>query len=120
MAELIRKSFDAPDEIVEFPKAKIDIVTINGIQVRRLTCYPGWVWTKSVGPKMQKDSCPLDHAIWIVTSGRFGVKMDDGANVEYGPGDIGAIPPGHDAWVIGDEPVIGIDFLAESFGQKST
>jgi hypothetical protein len=118
MAQLIKKSFDAPDEIVEFPKVKIDIVTINGIQVRRLTCDPGWVWTRSVGPEQEKGSCPLNHAIWIVTSGCFAVKMDDGAAAEYGPGDIGAIPPGHDAWVVGDEPVIGFDFLAESFAKK--
>jgi len=120
VAGLVSKSFDAPEEVVEFPKARMDIVTISGVQVRRLTCEPGFVWRDAVGPEIGKDSCPLHHAIWIVTSGRFCVQMDDGATTEYGPGDIGAIPPGHDAWVVGDETVVGFDFLADSLASKSS
>ena len=117
-AALIKKSFDAPDETKRFPRAKVEAVTVRGIEVRRLTVEPGWVWSESVGPSAGTDSCQLEHVIWIVISGRFVVQMDDGNTVEFSPGDIGAIPPGHDAWVAGDETVIGIDFLAGGIDKK--
>jgi quercetin dioxygenase-like cupin family protein len=114
----VKKSFRTPEETAQFPKAKVETVTISGVQVRRLICEPGWVWSKSVGAQMGRESCPLDHAIWVVTSGRFAVEMEDGTTEEFGPGDIGSIPPDHDAWVVGDETVIGIDILAESLEKK--
>jgi mannose-6-phosphate isomerase-like protein (cupin superfamily) len=120
LSEFVRKSFHNAEETVEFPKATIEVVTVSGIQVRRLTCEPGWVWSQSVGSQMGSESCPLDHALWIVASGRFAVAMESGATEEFGPGDIGCIPPGHDAWVVGNEPVVGFDILAESLEMKTT
>jgi hypothetical protein len=120
MQALVRKRFDAPEATIEFAKARVDVVTVSGIQVRRLTCEPGWVWSKSVGLELGRERCPLDHAIWIVTSGHFAVAMDDGATEVFGPGDIGSIPPEHDAWVVGDEPVVGFDVLAEHLAPKTS
>lgn len=110
--ELIKKNFEAPDETKQFPGAKVEAVAVGDIEVRRFTVEPGWVWSDSVGPSAGTDSCQLEHVIWMVISGRFAVQMDDGTTIEFGPGDIGAIPPGHDAWVVGDDVVIGIDVLA--------
>ncbi len=118
MGEFIKKSFKAPEDVTEFPKARVETVTISGVQVRRLICEPGWVWSKSVGAQMGLENCPLHHAIWVVTSGRFAVRMEDGSTEEFGPGDLGSIPPGHEAWVAGNETVVGIDILAESLGKS--
>ena len=114
MNGIIKKSFQTPEDVAEFPRARVETVTVSGVQVRRLTCKPGWVWSKSVGAQMGRENCPLHHAIWVVTSGRFAVRMEDGSTEEFGPGDIGSIPPQHEAWVVGDETVVGIDILAES------
>ena len=119
MSEFIRKSFDAPDDTTNFPGARVDVVTVAGVAVRRLTVEPGWRWSESVGPRIGTDRCQLEHAIWIVVSGRFAVRMDDGRAEEYGPGDIGSIPPGHEAWVEGDEAVVGFDFVAPLGGAAS-
>lgn len=116
MDGIIKKSFRNPEAVAEFTGARVETVTISGVQVRRLTCEPGWVWSESVGARMGRGNCPLHHAIWVVTSGRFAVRMEDGTTEEFGPGDIGAIPPRHEAWGVGDETVVGIDILAESLG----
>lgn len=116
---LICKNFGESDDVKEFQNAKVEIVDIDGIKVRRLTCRPGWVWSQSVGPSFKSDRCPLHHSIWIVTSGRFAVQMHDGTTAVFGPGDIGTIPPDHDAWVVGDEPVVGFDFLSDSIQKRA-
>jgi mannose-6-phosphate isomerase-like protein (cupin superfamily) len=113
MAALVRRSFDEPDEVQEFPNIKVETVRIGDLDVKRLTVEPGWRWSEHVGPAVGSDSCELDHLIWAVISGRFCVEMDaDGSREVFGPGDVGVIRPGHDAWVVGDEPVVGIDVQA--------
>lgn len=118
MNGIVKKSFRTPEDVAEFPGTRVETVTVSGVQIRRLTCEPGWVWSKSVGAQMGLGNCPLHHAIWVVTSGRFAVRMEDGSTEEFGPGDIGSIPPQHEAWVVGDEAVVGIDILAESLGNR--
>ena len=110
MAEMIKKSFNTPDEIRPIPKGKSEIVRLGGFQPMRATYEPGWRWSESVKPIVHTESCQVHHFIYFI-SGRMGVRMDDGSELEFGPGDIGDIPEGHDAWVIGDEPVVGLDFL---------
>ncbi len=97
----------------EFPKGKVEVVTIGGVTFGRGTFLPGWKWSESVKPIANTDSCQAPHTQYHV-SGRLHVKMNDGTEMEFGPGDIGSVPPGHDAWVVGNEPVVVIDITGLS------
>lgn len=108
MAKLEKKSFDNPDESHPAGKGKADVINLGGSVTRRLSLPVGWRWSVDVKPMAKTDSCQLPH-LNVHVSGRFGAKMDDGTEKEFGPGDIGLLPPGHDAWVIGDEPVVIIE-----------
>jgi hypothetical protein len=112
MTELLKKSFTRPDDVTKFPKITIETVRVGRFDVKRLTAEPGWRWSESVGPALEKETCPLEHIVWAVIQGRFAVRMDDGTADEFGPGDVGRIGQGHDAWVVGDEVVVGIDIQA--------
>jgi uncharacterized cupin superfamily protein len=110
MAEIEVKNFDSPDEVREFEgKGKADVVQIGGQTVGRGTFEPGWKWSENVKPIAGTDSCEVSHLGYVV-SGRMRVRMDDGAEGEVGPGNVVAIPPGHDAEVVGDEPCVLVDF----------
>ena len=97
------------DEVREFPNGKLEIATVGGTMVGRATFQPGWRWSNDVKPIAGTDSCQTTHEGYCV-SGRIGIKMDDGTEFEVGAGDAYDIPPGHDGWVIGDEPFVGVDF----------
>ncbi|MDQ3814556.1 MAG: cupin domain-containing protein [Armatimonadota bacterium] len=109
MAAVVTKSFDGADETRPIEKGKVDIVNLGETQVMRATFEPGWRWSECVKPVAGTDSCQVAHLVYVV-SGRMGIKMDDGSEAEIGPGDVTSIPPGHDAWIIGDEPFVGVDF----------
>jgi quercetin dioxygenase-like cupin family protein len=111
MASLIRKSLDSPDEIRPFEagKGQLELVNSETGAVGRATFQPGWKWSEHVKPIAKTDSCQAAHTGYFV-SGRMKVVMDDGEELEYGPGDFAVMAPGHDAWVIGDEPCIVIDW----------
>ncbi len=109
MASTIKKSFNSPDETRPMEGGKVDVVTLGEVTAMRLTANPGWKWSKNVKPIVKTDSCLVPH-IGYQISGRMRVKMDDNSETEYGPGDAYNIPPGHDAWVIGSEPVVMVDF----------
>ena len=109
MAQMIKKSFATPDETRPITKGKVEVVNVGDRQPMRTTFEPGWRWSESVKPIVKTDSCQVHHLIYMV-SGRMGVRMDDGTEAEFGPGDVGEVPEGHDAWVIGDEPVVAVDF----------
>ncbi len=94
-----------------YPGVKIDHLDMAGIKISRYTFDAGWYWPEEI------DSCQEEHLIWFVMAGRFGLKMDDGAEVQFEPGDIARIPPGHTVWVIGDEPVEAINI--ETFTNDS-
>jgi hypothetical protein len=106
---MVKKSFDAPEEIRSFDKSKIEVVVLGDVKAMRVTNQPGWRWSECVKPAVGTDSCQVGHLIHVI-SGRIVVRMDDGSEAEFHPGDVGTIPPGHDAWVVGDEPFISIDF----------
>lgn len=108
-AATIRKSFATPDEVRNIPNGRVEVVTLGDVQAMRATFEPGWKWSESVKPVAGTDSCQVAHLGYQV-SGRMIVRMDDGSEHEFGPGDACAIPAGHDAWVLGDEPVVLIDF----------
>jgi mannose-6-phosphate isomerase-like protein (cupin superfamily) len=103
------KSFSAPEETRKMDKGKVEVVNVGGSQVMRATFEPGWKWSECVKPLAGTDSCQVAHLIYTV-SGKMIVQMDDGQKVEIGPGDVSSVPPGHDAWIVGDEPYVGIDF----------
>ena len=103
-----KKSMNSPDEVRNFPKGKLKLVNFEGITYGLATFKPGWRWSTSIKPMVKTESCQAPHTNYHL-SGRMAVKMDDGSKAEFGPGDIGVIPPGHDAWVIGKKPVVVID-----------
>lgn len=114
MAEVISEkaevlSFGKPVEVRTFPKGHLDLIKIGGSVVGRGVFEPGWKWSESVKPIAQTDSCQAPHFQYHV-SGLLIVEMDDGTRLECHPGDVSMIPPGHDAWVVGNEPVIVVDF----------
>src|ERR1700722_15434418 len=110
MADLIRRTFDSPDEtrLGEDGKGKIEIVNADAGPVGRATFEPGWQWSKHVKPIAGTESCQAAHPGYFV-SGRMRVVMDS-EEIEYGPGDFAQMAPGHDAWVVGDEPCVVIDW----------
>ncbi len=108
MANTLDKNFNNPDEQHKTGRGTVDVVNLSGITLRRLTFQPGWKWSEDVKPSAKTEVCQIPH-INVHISGKLGVKMIDGAEKEYGPGDVALIPPGHDAWVIGDEPVVIIE-----------
>jgi hypothetical protein len=104
------KTFGAPDEIREFPHGRAELLNVGGGQVGRLVFQPGWRWSADVQPIAGTPSCEAPHFQYHV-SGRLGIRMDDGTEFIAGPGDITALPSGHDAWVVGDEQVVTIDWF---------
>src|SRR5881296_3047187 len=110
MAAMEKRSFDSPDETRPHEgKGKADLVGIAGQSVARITLEPGWKWSTNLKPIAKTDSCQVSH-LGYVSSGKLKVIMDDGSEEEYGPGDVYAIPPGHDAEVVGSDSCIAIDF----------
>ena len=103
------KSHDSPDETRKFDKGRVEIVKLASGTVGRGTFEPGWRWSQHVKPITKTDSCQSLH-IGYVVSGRMHTVMDDGSELEMGPGDAVYIPPGHDAWTLGDESCVMFDF----------
>jgi hypothetical protein len=108
MGTIQKKSFTAPDEVRTFDKGRLEIVKMGSITFGRATFQPGWKWSLSVKPLAETKSCEAPHLQYHV-SGRLHVVMDDGSEDEFGPGDVSLLPPGHDAWVVGVEPVVVVD-----------
>lgn len=103
------KSFTKPDEVRTFPKGKLELVNIGGAVVGRATFEPGWKWSTSLQPLVKTKSCEAPHFQYHV-SGTIKILMDDGTEFVCKAGDVSLLPEGHDAWVIGDEPVVIVDF----------
>jgi len=104
------RSFQTPDETRAFPNGRAELVKIGDAQVGRLVFEPGWRWSNDVKPIAQTNSCQAPHFQYHV-SGRLAIRMDDGTEFVAGPGDITSLPSGHDAWVVGDEPVVTVDWF---------
>ncbi len=109
-ATLQGKSLEAPDETRRFvDKGKADIVHLGTVTVGRFVLEPGWRWSEHVKPIAGTDSCQVHH-VGYVLSGRMKVVMDDGTEAEASAGAAAVIPPGHDAWIMGDEPCVWLEF----------
>ncbi|GGN93102.1 hypothetical protein GCM10011610_54810 [Nocardia rhizosphaerihabitans] len=111
MSAMIRKNFDDPEETRPFEqdKGRLDLVNLDSGPVGRAVFEPGWRWSEHVKPIAQTDSCQAPHMGYCL-SGKLAVVMDDGEQQEFGPGDLMVVPPGHDAWVVGDEPCVMLDW----------
>ena len=107
------KTFERPDERREFPHGKAEILNIGGGAVGRLVFEPGWRWSRDVKPLAKTASCEAPHFQYHV-SGRLGIRMDDGTEFVAEPGDVTSLPSGHDAWVVGSEPVVVVDWYGAS------
>ena len=103
------KSFDKPDEVRTFPKGRLELIKIGGATIGRAIFEPGWRWSTSVQPLAKTKSCEAPHFQYHV-SGTIRIVMDDGTELECKAGDVSLLPVGHDAWVVGDEPVVVVDF----------
>jgi hypothetical protein len=108
MTAMLKRTFATADEVRRFDHGLLELVTLGGVTFGRATLQPGWRWSTSVKPIANTRSCEAPHLQYHV-SGRLHVVMDDGSEDEFGPGDLSLLPPGHDAWVVGDETVVVID-----------
>jgi mannose-6-phosphate isomerase-like protein (cupin superfamily) len=108
MAAMEKRDLANPDDARSFDLGRLELVTLGGITFGRATLQPGWKWSTCVKPMAKTESCEVSHLQYHI-SGRLKVVMDDGSEEEFGPGQIASLPPGHDAWVVGDEPVVIID-----------
>jgi quercetin dioxygenase-like cupin family protein len=113
MTSAERKDLRSPDETRTFEKGTVDLVNIGGGTVGRLTLQSGWRWSRHVKPIAKTEWCEAPHFQYHA-SGKLHVQMADGDEFDVGPGEITALPSGHDAWVVGDEPVVLIDFFGAS------
>jgi hypothetical protein len=103
------RHFANPDEVRTFPKGRLELLKVGGATVARAIFEPGWRWAESVQPIAKTKSCVAPHFQYHI-SGVMRVKMDDGDEFDCGPGDVSRLPSGHDAWVIGNEQVVVVDF----------
>ena len=103
------RDFRKPDEIREFPKGRVELIKIGGATVGRAVFEPGWKWSSSVQPLAKTRSCEAPHFQYHV-SGVLRILMDDGTEFDCRAGDVSLLPSGHDAWVIGNEPAVVVDF----------
>jgi hypothetical protein len=116
MAGVVTKSFDAPDETRTPPKTKVEVVRMGGTAAR-FTFEPGWRWSEAIKPVAKTETCQARH-VGTIVSGQLHVVHSDGTEGDARPGDAYVIEPGHDAWVVGDEPVVAFEFeSAETYAK---
>jgi len=109
MPEVIRGNLDQPDGVIEFPNINANLVELGDLTVGLFVAQPGWRWSKDIRPKVGGEWCQARH-VGVVISGRLGIRLDDGTELEFGPNDVFDIPPGHDGYTIGDEPCVQIEW----------
>jgi quercetin dioxygenase-like cupin family protein len=116
--DLLIKRFETPDEVRVFEKGKFELVKVGGMTIGRASYEPGWKWSAHVRPVVGTPSCRVEH-IGMVVSGQAVCAMDDGRLYTMKAGDIFYIGPGHDSWVVGDEPYVSLHFLgADDYAHK--
>lgn len=113
MPKMQSKHLSKPDELRTFDKGRVELVALGGVTFGRATLMPGWKWFTCVKPIVKTSSCEAPHLQYHI-SGRLAVLMDDGSQQEFGPGEVSLLPPGHDAWVVGNEPVVVVDVTGMS------
>ena len=104
-----KKNLDSPDVTKDCGHGKLELATLDDATVARFTLQPGWKWSEHIRPHVHTESCQVQHLQYVI-SGQLRIVPDHGGQIDLGPGDFASIPPGHDAWVVGDEPFVAIDF----------
>ena len=111
--DVVLRRFEQPDELREFEKGRFEVVTIGGMTIGRATYQPGWKWSEHVGKRLGQGHCQVEH-VGLVVSGCATAAFDDGRVTELRAGNLFYIPPGppgHDSWVVGDEPYVSLHFM---------
>jgi quercetin dioxygenase-like cupin family protein len=108
--DVILKRFEKPDETRVFEKGKFDLVHLGGMTIGRATYEPGWKWSEHVGKATGATRCYVEH-VGMVVSGCATAAMEDGRVIELRAGDVFYVPPGHDSWVVGNEPYVSLHFM---------
>ena len=103
-------NLDSPEEVRSFPRGRFELYKVGPMTLGRATYEPGWKWSTDVGAESGESSCQVEH-VGLVLSGEAAVRMDDGTERVMKPGDIFYVPPGHDSWVVGDEPYVSLHFM---------
>jgi len=111
--EIETKGFARPEEVRSFEKGRMEVITMAGVTFGRATFEPGWKWSTCVKPIAKTETCQAAH-LGVQLSGRMHLVMDNGTEKDIGPGEVFSIPPGHDAWVVGNEPVVMLDITGAS------
>ena len=111
--DVVLKRFDAPDETRIFDKGRFEVVHLGGMTIGRATYEPGWRWSVHVGAKLGQAMCEVEH-VGMVVSGCATAAMRDGRVIEMRAGDLFYIAPGHESWVVGDEPYVSLHFTGAS------
>lgn len=118
ISDVVLKRFEKPDEVRTFEKGRFEVVKIGGMTIGRASYEPGWKWSVHVGRALGQSMCQVEH-VGMVVAGRATAAMADGSVIEMKAGDVFYIPPGHDSWVVGDEPYVSLHFLgAEEYAEK--
>jgi hypothetical protein len=119
MPGIEHRDFSAPDEVRTPPKTTVELVNVGDGQIGRYTFEPGWRWSECVKPVAGTDQCQVEHIGYCV-SGRLHVRHDDDTESDIVGGEVYRIAPGHDGWVIGNEPVVTVEFQGASTYAKAT
>lgn len=111
MSNIMKRSFNSPDKIVEpGEKQRIEVVALGKAKIQKVTAEPGWQWSKHIKPVIKTENCQKHHQIYVI-SGKLGSRMTNGDEKQFNPGDIGDIPPGHDGWTVGDDPAVWLEIV---------
>ena len=116
MAGVESRNFESPDETRRPEKTTVEMVNLGGVTVGRATLEPGWRWSETIKPIVGTDNCEVHH-LGVVLSGQVHVVHSDGSEADIVAGDVYDIQPGHDAWVVGDEPAVAVEFDAATAAQ---
>lgn len=109
MVTIDKKTMDQSEQKRQIGRMKIEIVTVNGRDYKRNTAEPGWRWSEDMKPVAKTESCQVNHTLYLL-SGKLHVRTDDGKEMEFNPGDMGQIAPGHDGWTVGNQPAVWLEF----------
>jgi hypothetical protein len=117
MANYEIKKMSESKDIREMDRARIEAVNIGGMKIARYAAKKGWSWSSDIKPIVKTEWCEASHLQYQI-SGRMHFKLKDGTEFDVGPGDVYSVPPGHDAWVVGDEPAVGLELTAEGITRE--
>jgi quercetin dioxygenase-like cupin family protein len=118
VGKLQAKSHDSADEVRTPDKTRVEVVHLDGFTIGRFHFEPGWRWSECIKPVVGTEECQLSHVGYVV-SGAIAVRMNDGTELTVRAGDSYTIPPGHDAWIVGDEPFVGIEIMSADIYAKA-